>query len=85
MSELEAIEEEREVMSRHDVTNFLVAIGVNTCFRSYDNTHKKLSASFLDMALKDIAPTWDHLDDTVKIAVLNKNIDEFRTWIMESR
>lgn len=82
MSDLEATDTKEEpVMARQDVTNMLIAIGVNTCFRSYDSTHKKLSESFLSMSIKEIAPTWEHLDNNVKLEVINRNIDSFRSWI----
>ena len=75
------IVEEVEVMSKEEVLNFLIAIGVNTCNRSYDTDHKELKSSFLEMSLKDIAPTWDNLDDAVRIAVLNAHLDEFKAWV----
>jgi hypothetical protein len=77
---LEIVEEE-EVMSKEEVLNFLIAIGVNTCNRSYDLEQKELKSSFLEMSLKNIAPTWDKLDDAVKIAVLDAHIDEFKVWV----
>ena len=75
------IVEEVEVMSKEEVLNFLIAIGVNTCNRSYDTDHKELKSSFLEMSLKDIAPTWDNLDDAVRIAVLNAHLDEFKACV----
>ena len=77
---LEVVPEE-EVMSKEDVLNFLIATGVNNCNRSYENVHKEMRMSFINMDLKEIAPTWDHLDDAVKVAVINSHIDEFRAWI----
>ena len=77
---LEVVPEE-EVMSKEDVLNFLIATGVNSCNRSYDNVHKEIRNSFINMNLKEIAPTWDHLDDTVRVAVINAHLDEFKAWV----
>lgn len=77
---LEVVPEE-EVMSKEDVINFLIATGVNNCNRSYENVHKEMRSSFISMPLKEIAPTWDHLDDAVRVAVINAHIDEFKAWI----
>ena len=77
---LEVVEEE-EVLSKEEVLNFLVAIGVNTCNRSYDHTHKQMKDSFLEMPLKEIAPTWDLLEDAVKISVINAHSEEFKRWV----
>ena len=77
---LEVVQEE-EVMTKEEVLNMLVAIGVNSCSRSYEASHKELRVSFLNMSLKDIAPTWDHLDDGIKVAVVSAHSDEFKAWI----
>ena len=77
---LEVVSEE-EGMNKEDVLNYLVAIGVNTCNRSYDNTHKEMKDSFLAMPLKEIAPSWDYLDDAVKISIVNTHSDAFKSWI----
>ena len=52
---LEVVGEE-EVMNKEEVLNYLVAIGVNTCNRSYDTVHKQMKESFLAMPLNEIAP-----------------------------
>jgi len=80
---LEVVKEE-ESMTKEEVLNCLIAIGVNSCNRSYEASHKDLKESFLNMALKDIALTWNHLDDTIKIQVITAHSNEFREWI-ESR
>ena len=77
---LEVVQEE-EVMTKEEVLNMLVAIGVNSCNRSYEASHKELRESFLNMSLKDIAPTWDHLDDPIKVSVVSAHADEFKAWI----
>ena len=77
---LEVVPEE-EVMSKEDVLNFLIATGVNNCNRSYENPHKEMRNLFINMSLSEIPPTWDHLDDAVKVAVINAHIDEFKTWV----
>jgi hypothetical protein len=77
---LEVVQEE-EVVSKEEVLNFLVAIGVNTCNRSYENHHKEMKNKFLEMDLKEIAPCWDHLDDSVKICVITQHSDEFKSWV----
>jgi hypothetical protein len=77
---LEIVEEE-EIMNKEDVLNYLIAIGVNTCNRSYDTAHKQMKESFLAMPLKEIAPSWDYLDDAVKISIINNHIDEFKSWV----
>ena len=79
-SHLEVVQEE-EPMSKEEVMNYLIAIGVNNCHRGYDNNLKELRDSFLNMSLKDIAPTWDHLDDSIKVSVVNAHADEFKAWI----
>ena len=77
---LEVVEEE-EAMDKESVLNYLIAIGVNTCNRSYDASHKQMKEYFLAMPLKEIAPSWDYLDDAIKISVINDHIDEFKAWI----
>ena len=77
---LEVVPEE-EVMSKENVLNFLIATGVNNCNRSCENPHKEMRNLFINMPLSEIAPTLDHLDDAVKVAVINAHIDEFKTWV----
>jgi hypothetical protein len=77
---LEIVEEE-VVPTKEEVLNFLVAVGVNTCNRSYDATHKQMRDSFLEMPLRDIAPTWDALEDNVKVSVINAHQEEFKSWV----
>ena len=77
---LEIVPEE-EAMRKEDVLNFLIAIGVNTCNRSYDTAHKEMKDNFLAMSLKEIAPTWEHLDDNVKISIITIHADEFKVWV----
>ena len=77
---LEVVEDD-PVMSKEQVINMLVAIGVNSCNRSYDNTHKELRQSFIEMPLSEIADVWDHLEDAVKVSVINQHSDEFKAWV----
>jgi hypothetical protein len=77
---LEVVAEETP-LSKEEVLSMLVAMGVNSCNRSYDNSHKELKSSFLKMPLSDIAKSWDHLEDGVKISVVNSHAEEFRAWI----
>ena len=77
---LEVVEEEPS-LTKAEVLNMLIAIGVNTCNRSYDNAHKDLKASFLEMPLKDIAKSWDHLEDAVKISIVSSHAEDFKAWI----
>ena len=77
---LEIVEEE-ETLNKEEVLNYLIAIGVNTCNRSYDTVHKQMKESFLAMPLKEIASSWDHLDDAVKISIIDSHVDEFKSWV----
>jgi hypothetical protein len=77
---LEVVEEEPS-LTKDEVINVLIAIGVNTCNRSYDTEHKGLKNSFLEMPLSDIAKSWDHLEDAVKISIINSHAEEFKAWI----
>ena len=80
--QLEVVQE--DVMSKEEVEYSLIAIGVNTCFRSYDNRHKELVAAFMEMPLSEISKSWDYLDQNVKIGVLDKHSEEFKRWIQEA-
>ena len=77
---LEVVEEEPS-LTKDEVLSVLIAIGVNSCNRSYDNAHKDLKSSFLEMPLIDIAKSWDHLEDAVKISVINSHAEEFKAWV----
>jgi len=77
---LEVVESEPS-LTKDEVLNMLIAIGVNTCNRSYDQDQKDLKTSFLEMPLGDIAKSWDHLEDAVKISVVDIHAEEFKAWI----
>ncbi len=77
---LEVVEEEPS-LTKDEVINILIAIGVNTCNRSYDTVHKDLKNSFLEMSLKEISKSWDHLEDAVKISIINNHAEEFKAWV----
>jgi len=79
-----SLSEETKGPSKEDVFNYLIAIGANSCSRGYDESQKEMRKLFLNMPLKDIAPTWVHLNDQVKIAVINAHADEFNQWIQSS-
>ncbi len=79
-SHLEVVEENQPA-SKEDVLNFLIASGVNACSRAYGQEHKDMRDAFISMDLKSIAPTWNHLDDNVKIAVINAHYEDFSAWI----
>jgi hypothetical protein len=77
---LEVVQEE-EPLTKDEILNYLIAIGVNACNRSYDAAQKEMRKGFLTMPLKEIAPTWDHLEDQVKIAVITEHVEEFKAWV----
>lgn len=59
----------------------LIAIGANVAFTGYIDEDKKLIKKFSRASLKVIAPTWPHLDDRVKVSVVNEHAHEFNDWI----
>ena len=78
---LEVVQESS--MSKEEVLYGLVALGVNSCIRSYDNDMKKLKEEFLSLPLSEIAKSWSMLDPNVKIQVVDKHNDSFLTWCKE--
>jgi len=74
-------EAETSMLSEQDVVFRLAAIGVNSSNRSYDNRYKPLSDKFVSLDLSLINNMWDFLDDHLKLRVINKNHDKFKTWI----
>jgi|7_EtaG_2_1085326.scaffolds.fasta_scaffold00324_7 hypothetical protein len=78
-------EAEAERMSDSELLNNLIAMGVNSCTRSYDATQKRLKETFVEMELCKIAPTWDLLNNEIKIEVVNTHSDEFKAWISGER
>lgn len=82
-SHLEIVEE--EFPSKEEVLYYLIAVGVNSCNRSYDAQQKQMRDSFLALPLGEIALAWDHLDDGVKISVLDSHSEDFKAWVSGER
>ena len=83
---LEIVQEEpqEEVMSEEEVVNYLTAVGVNSAHRQYDDTAKKMYQAYLELPLSTLVNAWDHLNEQVKIAILNTHLEEFKRWIKGS-
>tara|TARA_B100001029_G_C14640248_1_gene223890 strand:- start:35 stop:304 length:270 start_codon:yes stop_codon:yes gene_type:complete len=81
-TKLELIEE--ETLTKEEVLNYLTAIGVNSCRRSYDGTTKAMYEAYLDLPLSVLVDSWDHLDQNVKISILDNHAEAFKRWIKES-
>tara|TARA_B100000131_G_scaffold323253_1_gene380997 strand:+ start:13602 stop:13868 length:267 start_codon:yes stop_codon:yes gene_type:complete len=82
-AQLEVVQEE-EPLSKEEIENQLIAVGVNACYRSYDSRHKELRESFLALPLKDIAKSWDLLESNIKVAIIDENVEDFKKFIMGS-
>ena len=79
---LELIEEEN--ITEESVLNYLVAIGVNACRRCYDSEQKAMYESYINLPLSVIVDCWDHLDQNVKLNVVESNLESFKKWAKES-
>jgi len=80
---LEIVPEEvqEDVMSEEEVVNYLTAVGVNASHRQYDETAKKMYQAYLELPLSTLVNAWEHLNDQVKIAILNSHLEDFKRWI----
>lgn len=72
-------------MIEEELINIMIAFGVNSLIRRYDPESKDMYHSYLNLPLHFIAGSWDHLDDNVKIAIINSNIDSFKEWVAGGR
>ena len=83
---LEIVQEEpqEKVLSEEEVLNYLTAAGVNAVHRKYDDEAKKMYQAYLDLPLATLSDAWTHLENNVKIAILDAHMDDFRAWIKES-
>ena len=83
---LEVVQEivQEDVMSEEEVVNYLTAVGVNSSQRQYDETAKKMYQAYLELPLSTLVNAWEHLNDQVKIAILNSHLEDFKRWIKES-
>lgn len=73
--------EEEVSYSKKEVFDYLLAVGVNSCYRSYDSDSKEFYKQFVNLPLKDILPAWERYDNTVKTNIIDNNIDDLRLWI----
>ena len=71
-------------VTREYVLNYLVGMGVNAVIGSYNEDHRKLAEEFVSLSLLDISPVGQHLNDKVKIRVLDVHQAELSEWL-ESR
>lgn len=83
---LEVVPEEvqEDVVNEEEVINYLTAVGVNASHRQYDDIAKKMYQAYIDLPLSTLVKTWEHLNDQVKIGIINMHLDEFKRWIKES-
>ena len=83
---LEIVPEEvqEDVMSEEEVVNYLTAVGVNASQRQYDEAAKKMYQAYLELPLSTLVNAWEHLNDNVKIAILNAHLEDFKRWIKGS-
>jgi hypothetical protein len=83
---LEIVQEEpqEEVLSEEEVLNYLTAVGVNASHRQYDEVAKKMYQAYLELPLPTLADAWEHLNDQVKIAILNAHLEDFKKWVKGS-
>lgn len=83
---LEIVQEEpqEETLSEEEVLNYLTAVGVNASHRQYDETAKKMYQAYLELPLPTLADAWEHLNDQVKIAILNTHLEDFKKWVKGS-
>jgi hypothetical protein len=80
---LEIVPEEvqEDVMSEEEVVNYLTAVGVNASHRQYDETAKKMYQAYLELPLSTLVNAWEHLNDQVKVAIINAHLEDFKRWI----
>lgn len=82
VNETDAPSQEEEVLySTDEILNRLVALGVNNSHRGYNKEHADLCEQFFSCELSTIARSWDMLEDTVKVKVVNNHSDEFKAWV----
>lgn len=76
----EEVSEDHQI-DESELINIMVAFGVNGLYRRYDQDAKDLYNSYLKLPLHAIVGSWDHLDDHVKISVIQNNYDSLKAWI----
>lgn len=83
---LEVVPEEvqEDVLSEEEVVNYLTAVGVNSAHRQYDDVAKMMYRAYLELPLSTLVNAWEHLNDQVKVAIINTHLEEFKRWIKES-
>lgn len=68
-------------LTEDDIVSYLVAVGANSCRRNYDHQAKSVYDEYLKLPLTVIVDSWDHLDQNVKLAVIDAKSDEFKSWV----
>ena len=74
-------ETETSTLSEQDIVFRLAAVGANNINKSYDNRYKPLSDRFVALDLSIMSSMWDFLEDHVKLRIINKHHDKFKSWI----
>ncbi len=67
--------EEFVPLSKEEVYNSLISIGVNNVNSSYSyrNEYRELVDSFLSLPLSELRGKWKYLDNNVKLKIIDKN------------
>ena len=74
-------ESETSTLSEQAIVFLLASIGANHINKSYDNRYKPLSDRFVALDLIIMSNMWESLEDHVKLRIINKNHDKFKSWI----
>jgi hypothetical protein len=78
--------EEFVTLSKEEVYDLLISIGLNSVNSSYSyrNEYKELVESFLSLPLSDVRGKWKHLDQNVKVKIIDKH-DELIFSLLEEK
>ena len=74
-------DEKPNTPSTEEVFNYLLAVGANSCHRSYDAESKGFYQQFVSLPLTDVLSAWERYDNTVKTNIIDNNIDDLRVWV----
>lgn len=74
----------RELEKRGDSADLLyrlAAIGINKASRGYDDVSKSLVKRFALLDNRVVFNMWSHLDDSIKLAFVDRNSDLILEWL----
>lgn len=74
-----------EQLSEDEVFAMIIAAGVNASVASYNDKMVKIADAFCRQPINHVINVWDHLDDRVKVKIINYNIKDIKEWILSKK